>query len=195
MKKVLLMLTVCLVTSAYGQTKKTIDDTERALLNKFVDEASLILEGTLNGITDEEWTKLPGDGGWSVAQAFEHILIAWPRLLGQLNGVLKKPAVNEDNSDRDVHFIYQILDRGQTFQTPLPPETNGGMSKDEMMKQFKGYVNQFKAIANKSGVEFRSHFGGTPFGRGDAYQMMIFISGHSIRHANQMRETLKEIRN
>ncbi|MEO9473924.1 MAG: DinB family protein [Cyclobacteriaceae bacterium] len=184
-----------MATAVLGFAQKgTIGDYERELLLNNWSYATTQLKSTLEGITDAEWTQKPTDGGWSAAECMEHIVISMPRQVSQLKMTLDGTADNSKNLiANDGYVLMKILDRGKKFKTPLPPEM-GNLSPESMLKTYNETGQEFLKILMDEKAQFRNHFGKAPFGEVDAYQLMILIPGHVLRHLNQIEEILGDIR-
>ena len=194
MKKSILIF-LLMTTAMLGFSQKgTIGDYERELLLNSWNYATTQLKATLDDISDSEWTQKPANGGWSAAECMEHIVISMPRQVSQLKMTLNGTADNsKDLVANDGYVLMKILDRGKKFKTPLPPE-NGSLTRENMLKTYDETGQQFLEILMNEKAPFRNHFGKAPFGEVDAYQLMILIPGHVLRHLNQIEEVLGDIR-
>ncbi|MEP0368825.1 MAG: DinB family protein [Cyclobacteriaceae bacterium] len=192
-KPIFTFLLMTIVVLGFAQ-KGTIGDYERELLLNSWNYATTQLNSTLDGISDAEWTQKPANGGWSAAECMEHIVISMPKQVSQLKMTLDGSADDSKNLvANDGYVLMKIFDRGKKFKTPLPPEM-GNLSRESMLKTYNETGQQFLEILMNEKAEFRNHFGKAPFGEVDAYQLMILIPGHVLRHLNQIEEVLSEIR-
>ena len=193
MNKIILFLAILMSSNFVNAQTGTITEHERTFLleNWEVTKSELIT--SLEKVSEENWTKRPADGGWSVAECFEHIVIAMPAQMGGIRQSLKKAAnKTKDLSHLDGYLLSRMTNRGTAFPTPLPPR-EGDISKADLLKRFTELERQFLTMANNENASYRNHFGPSPFGEADAYQLLLLTSGHVLRHTFQIQEVLKEI--
>ncbi|MEQ9403415.1 MAG: DinB family protein [Cyclobacteriaceae bacterium] len=194
MKKLMFLCALVFIsTLTHGQNGK-ISSEERLLIKNSMTLATSQLVETLSKLSEDEWTRRPADGGWTVAECMEHIVMAMPRQLTQLEQTLAQPADNANDLKGNDAFVWmKILDRGVKFKTPLPPKS-GNLSKAELLKTYEETASRFLKMLDDKGAQWRNHFGQTPFGQADGYQLMILVPGHILRHHSQILEVLNDIR-
>ena len=193
------MISLCLALVLFlGYQQKAhaqgggITDDERTFLTDYMKSVKERMKTALDDISSEEWTKQRPDGGWSPAQIMEHINIGCRAQLAQIKGSLSRESGVKDLSKNDGLLLTLMVDRGQTFPTPLPPKSNGAKSKEELFSLFVELENEWLRMANDSKIEWRNYYGRTPFKiQADTYQLMLLLAGHAMRHTNQMIEVLK----
>ena len=174
---------------AWSQNGKISEDERLFLYNNWKVTTDLMNE-TINSISDEEWNRSAPDGGWTVAECFEHIILAMPR---QIEGIQKSLAKEtgefKDLRAKDGFLLSKITDRGVKVKTPLEPK-NGNMSKNEILEAYNNAGQDFLKILNDKKAQLRNHYGNSPYGEVDVYQLLIFIPGHVMRHLSQVKEIL-----
>ncbi len=189
---VILALTLCSMPTENSKKGK-ISEEELTFLNDFMDASINELTETLNKVGEEEWNVQPQDGGWSAAHCMEHMLLAEIALFGQIKAALAEPANNEMSTrQKDAWLITRIADRGVKVKTPLPPKGNG-KSKDQMLAELKAHRNEVKKFLKNRDLELRNHFGKSPYGPADCYQIFLVMAAHTLRHSAQINEVLNEI--
>ncbi|XOV94356.1 MAG: DinB family protein [Bacteroidota bacterium] len=187
-----LMIIILALAMYELKAQGTIDQTERSFITSYLqvtfEETKKILEST----DDNLWNYQPKDEGWTIGECMEHIVLAEKAVFMQVKAALKGEADQEKSlKRRDGLVISYAVDRGKKVITPLPPES---VSMDQM-----GYLEAFRLsrqeimsfLANES-LELRSHFGKSPFGEVDAYQLILIIAAHGQRHTAQMKEIIGE---
>ena len=88
-------------------------------------------------------------------------------------------------------FVGFIRDRYRKVQTgkPLQPQNSLGSVKgslEEFKSQRKAHIKYLKTTRD----ELRSHYFDFPFGKADAYQVILFMAGHGERHRAQIEEVM-----
>ena len=171
------------ITSAERETAiNYLTQTKGALL-KSVDDLS---ESQLNfKITSESW---------SIKQCVEHIALTETNLWEMIQDKLTAPADPSRRSEiklSDDEVFNKITDRSFKVKAPEPIQPSGKYAS------FKSSVEDFLARRDKhisyvrsTEDDLRNHFHTFPgaFGTIDAYQLIIFMAGHSKRHTLQIEE-------
>lgn len=166
-----------------------ISKEERAFLINYLQTTQTELLTAVNEISKSEWLAKPADGGWSPAECMAHILMAEQAVFKQVKKALANAAGTDDLKARDGWLLSKITDRGNKVKTPLPLVMKNS-SKSEMLIAFKASRKSiYDFLANKK-LPLRQHYGRSPYGKVDAYQLFIVIAGHSMRHTNQILEGL-----
>ena len=191
----LIISLVCLLTAfqtCYSQSGK-ISKEEREFITNFMTTTHDQLLATLENVDDRQWEANPITGGWSVAYCMEHIILAENAVFGQVKKALAEPAnKNQSTKAIDGWLLGKVTDRGVKVETPLPPKANG-KSKAEMIAEFQASRKVIADFIQNDKSALRNHFGKSPYGPADAYQLLIVISAHTMRHTNQMIEVLNTL--
>ena len=182
---IVLMTTI----SSYAQNGK-ISSAEREFLLNFLDITETDLTSTISTMTDEQWNFKPTPEAWSPAQVMAHVNSAETIVFADIKSVMEK-AEEEANKEKneDAWLIGKVTDRGIKVKTPLEndPEST---TKEITLKQFKDTRASIKEYLTDKKLALRSHYGKSPYGPADAYQMFLVIAAHSQRHHAQMQEVL-----
>ena len=150
------------------------------------------ITGVLDTIGEEAWTYKPEDGGWSIRECMEHIMLAEAGIFSEFQQVLKKAPQELDTKHLDAWLVSKVSDRGRKVITPLPM-VDSGRSKAEFISDINtSRENIFHFISDFSQIPFRNHFGTSPYGPADAYQLLLVLGAHAMRHHAQMVEVLEE---
>ena len=177
-----------------AQNGKITDD-ERKFIMDYLDVTQTNLIATINNLDEEKWSYRPSSGGWTVAECMKHILVAEEAVFGQLKNALKSEADNSMNlKNQDAWLISKISDRGVKVKTPLPP-TEGFKTKKEAIEALQNSRKEIIKFLKNKDLPLRNHFGRSPYGPADAYQLLIVIAAHSMRHNAQIDEILTELVN
>jgi uncharacterized protein YciI len=154
------------------------------------------LEEETKGLTPEQWNFKSAPDRWSVADVYEHLAASEDFLFGLITErVLKSPAAPEKKDAakqeaNDALVLKAIPDRTNRVQAPEPLRpTNRFGSSDETRKQFAERRRRTIEFVRNSTQDLRAHFMDSPVIPGmDAYQWFLFISAHTMRHTEQIRE-------
>lgn len=172
----------------HGQSGK-ISKEERAFLVNYLKVTQADLIAIVNNLSEAEWLAQAADGGWSPAACMEHIVQAEKAVFMQVKKALESPAGEEDLSLRDGWLLSKITDRGNKVQTPLPPSGKES-SKAKLLEAFEASRREIYSFLEDKKLPLRNHYGKSPYGKADAYQLLIVLAGHGMRHTNQILETV-----
>lgn len=185
---ILALLFALSFTTLMAQSGK-ISKEERVFLINYLQTTQAELVTTVSEMSESDWQAKPAEGGWSPAECMAHILMAEQAVFKQVKKALASPAGKEDLKARDGWLLSKITDRGTKVKTPLPLVMNNS-SKSEMLTAFNtSRKSIYDFLANKK-LPLRQHYGRSPYGKVDAYQLLVVIAGHGMRHTNQMLEGL-----
>ncbi|MBX2874569.1 MAG: DinB family protein [Saprospiraceae bacterium] len=162
---------------------------ERSFLLDYLEVTQQDLLKTLNDLNETEWLSTPANDGWSPAECMEHIVQAEKAVFMQVKKALNEPAGTDDLSARDGWLMCKITDRGNKVNTPLPP-SGKELSKTKLIEAFNASRTEIFAFLEDKKLPLRTHYGKSPYGKADAYQLLLVIAGHSMRHTNQILETI-----
>jgi hypothetical protein len=139
----------------------------------------------------------PAPDRWSIAQCLAHITAGEKLMMDLVTGeMLKTPAEAPSNLEipdqRYLQILAGVTNRSQKAQSPneiVPPDNPGVLP--ELIEAFKARRDQTIAFVENNSDDLHAHFREHPrFGRLDAYEWIVFASGHSERHYLQMKEVM-----
>jgi DinB superfamily len=170
-----------------------LDTATRKVLLDHLDQSSTDFHAALKGVTAEQWNYKPAPDVWSVAECAEHIVLTEDLLRDMVaNKVLATPASPERIAARklnDDKVTKMITDRSNKAKAPevLKP-THQFATPEAALKAFDEKRAKTIAFA-KSHDDLREHASAHPlFKELDAYQWLLYLSGHSMRHTAQILE-------
>ncbi|WP_299460665.1 DinB family protein [uncultured Microscilla sp.] len=174
--------------------KGTINTNEKAFLQNFLNVTETDLIKTILSIDKAIWNKQTNKDTWSMGQCMTHIIQAEKAILGQIKKTLKAPADNSTNlRHKDAWLISKIADRGRKVKTPLNNAPKA-LTQEESIAQLKQSRKTIKAFLANEDLPLRNHFGRSPYGKADAYQLFLVIVTHSMRHHAQMMEVMADLK-
>ena len=180
---------------ALNKTSKspTLNASEKALLLNFLNESNSALIHTIKSTDQALWHKKPSAQEWSMGQCLNHLLTAEQLLLGQVKKALEAPANNaQDLRSKDAWLISKVADRGVKVKTPLNNQPKS-INQAEGMALLKKSRKALQIFLANDALPLRNHFGKSPYGPADAYQVLLVLATHSHRHHQQMLEVLRSL--
>ena len=170
-----------------------LDSTARKTLLDHLNQSSSEFADSLKGLTSDQWNYKPGPEVWSVAECAEHIALSEDLLRGMVEKkVMAAPASPERVAERktaDDKVLKMITDRSFKAKAPevLRP-TRQFATPQAALQKFQQSREATVAFA-KSQDELREHAAPHPALKElDAYQWLLYLSGHTMRHTAQIRE-------
>lgn len=195
MKKVILPI-VLLAVLAFGVVKSTLTDAEREFAVKEMTESHDHFLNTLKGLNEVQLNFKATDSSWSIAECAEHIAISENMIFGMLQGTLANEADPSKRSEvkvTDEELIAMIEDRSHRVKTGEAFEPFGKYgSFEETVEEFKSKRKEHIKYVKSTQDDLRNRYQQLPFGIVDAYQILLFMSGHTERHIKQMEEVMDE---
>ena len=92
-------------------------------------------------------------------------------------------------SDDDVIGLIQNRDQKVKTRPDLVP-TNRFGSYDESLTEFKEKRKSNMKYVKSTEDDLRNRYFDFPFGKVDSYQIVLFMSGHTKRHTDQIKEVM-----
>lgn len=170
-----------------------LDQGSRKILLDHLNQSSSEFADSLKGLTSEQWNFKPSPDVWSVAECAEHIALSEDFIREMIEKKVlagqppSRPAAEQQALDGKV--LKMITDRSFKAKAPEPLQPTRQFSTPEAaLEKFR--ENREKTIAlAKSRDDLRDHAGPHPaFKELDAYQWLLYLSGHTMRHTAQLQE-------
>jgi hypothetical protein len=196
MKKLLLIPVFAFL--AFSVTEpKSLEKKERKFAKDFLKDTRSDIVKTVKGLSDAQLKFKAAPDRWSVEDCLKHIAAAEMGLRQMLDNNLKQAATPEKRSEvkvADEDLIKMIENRTQKAQAPeqLRPENTPFKSADEALTSFKDNRDKLIDFVKNTNEDLRNHLYELPFGKIDGYQMVLFISAHSNRHTQQIKEVMAD---
>lgn len=187
-----LLLTVACVSAV---TAGELDSAARKVLVDHLQQSSSEFRESIKGLTPAQWNYKPSPEVWSVAECAEHIALTEDFLRDMIeHKILTSPASADriaERKTRDGAVLKVITDRSFKAKAPEPisPKRQFG-SPDEALRKFDASRKKTLALA-KGRDDLREHAAPHPvpvLKELDAYQWLLYTSGHTMRHTAQIRE-------
>lgn len=171
---------------------------ERKFAAKYMASSMDQIFKSIKDLNEAQWSFTPADGGWSVAGACEHLLIAER---GFYNLVSQKIISDEANkavpekliTDEEVIKIISDRSPGSRVKTAPPFEPTGALnSPEDFMTKYKAARKRLMDYVKNTDADLKAYYWQSPAGKISAYQWLILASAHAERHFGQMKEVMAE---
>ena len=188
------MLLVLLLALAAPAQELSKEDLEKGVKH-LTGTRDVIVEATKN-FSDAQWNFKTAPERWSVAECLEHITVTEEFLFNVVSDDMKKPPAESSDpaAERvtDDKVLAMVTDRTQRFQAPEPvrPAGRWGTPQDTLKEFLQLRARTLDYLKTTPGL--RANVSDSPLGKLDAYQRLLFLSGHSERHFKQMQEVMAD---
>lgn len=196
MKKLLIMLPILFLFS-YSVKESGLSKKEKKVAVSYLEETRDDLIATVKGLSEDQFNFKPADNKWSVKECLQHIANSEGGLWQMCEGMIKAAPNPEKRSEikvTDEQVIKMISDRSYKANAPpeLLPAKSPYSTALDALNGFKSAREKLIKYVKTTKDDMRNHVSDTPIGAVDAYQMLLFIGGHSNRHTQQIAEVLAD---
>jgi DinB family protein len=155
----------------------------------------MFLDAT-KGLSEAQWNFKAAPDRWSIAECAEHIALSEGFIFGRItDGVMKTPLTPEKRSataGKDDKLVPMLQDRSYKAKAPeaIDP-TKKPMGHEESVKLFLDSRAKSEDFIKTTQEDLRDHIADHPvpaIGTMDAFQWVLFMSGHTRRHTLQILE-------
>ncbi|MBW2937633.1 DinB family protein [Aureisphaera sp. CAU 1614] len=193
MKKLIPIL--CITLMGFTTLQAQISKEERAAAIAEMTKTHDLLLTTIKGLSEEQLNFRSDVDSWSIAECVEHIAISENNLFGMAMGALETPADPSKRGDvkmTDEQLMAIIVDRSTKVKTSEAFEPSGKFgSFEETLNAFLEKRKSNMEFVSSTNADLRNHYAQLPFGTIDAYQALLFMSGHTERHILQIVEVME----
>jgi hypothetical protein len=167
---------------------------ERTKVVNWLEESRKEFLAAIDGVTAEQWKWKPAPERWSVGETAEHIVLAEAALFGNVQKAVASPAnpVWEEKTKGKTEFIVQVMaPRLGKATAPEPIVPTGKMTQAEVRETFEKQRAEIVKFATGTEVALKEHTAEHPFpifGTLNAYQWLIYVPLHTMRHDKQIAE-------
>jgi uncharacterized damage-inducible protein DinB len=185
---------LALITAPLLASDAALTPEERAHAIQLLQDSQKEFLALVDGLSDAQWTYKPAPDRWSVGETAEHIVLAE----GYLFGSFQKAVASPPNPDWETktrgktEFIEKVMvDRSHKAQAPEAIQPHAQISREEVIQRYKEMRAKELKIAEETEVALKEHTADHPFpifGTLNAYQWLIYIPLHNMRHDQQIAE-------
>ncbi len=175
----------------------TLTPDERARAIKMLLDSQKEFLSYVEKLTDEQWNARPIPFKWTAGETAEHIALSEGLLFGAMERALAAP-LNPDwetkSAGKEKILDNLLAARQGKAQAPEPIQPlKRKMSRTEIMTMYKeGRAKTLKFIETTD-LPMKAHTLDHPFavfGTLNAYQWLLYIPAHNLRHNKQIAEVL-----
>jgi hypothetical protein len=167
---------------------------ERVHAIQLLEDSQKEFLGLVGGLTDAQWTFKPAPYRWSVGETAEHIVLAEASLFASLQRAMDSPP-NPDweaKTRGKTEFLEKVMvDRTHKATAPEAIQPHAKISRDEVIQRYKEQRARAIKLIEETQVALKEHTVDHPspvFGTLNAYQWLIYIPLHNMRHNQQIAE-------
>ena len=191
----LMLMSLFIYGTAQAQTP--MNKEERTALVKYLNETSDYMTKTLKGLSDEQLAFKPNAESWSIDECLRHLAISeasiWGAFIESALATDPDPSKRSEVKATDEQVMAGIESRDQKVKTFAPFEPQNKVEDFKtVLKEFKTLRAEHIKWAKKTNEDLRNRYATTPIGVMDAYQAILFMSGHVKRHTDQMKEVMAD---
>lgn len=195
MKLALLMLPFAVLHAASNDPKLTAED--RAKVIRYLDQSEKQFAELIADVNAEQWRWSPGPGKWSIGDCAEHIVLAEGLLFASVQKAIASPA-NPDWAEQTkgkTEFLERIMpNRTGKAVAPESIVPSSKWTKEETIARFKEARARTRKFTETTQIALAEHTLEHPFPvfkTLNAYQWLIYIPLHHIRHNGQLGDVKK----
>jgi len=196
MKLATISLTLVLAAAAgpVRAADASITKDERQKIVDLLNESKAEFLAAVTNLSDEQWKWKPAPNRWSVGECAEHIVLSEGALFGKAQEALKNPADPdwETKTKGKTEFILDVMAaRKGRAQAPEEIQPAGKMSRAEIMAKFAEVRGRTLKTVQTVDVPLKEHLAPHPFpifNPLNAYQWLLYIPLHNMRHDKQIEE-------
>lgn len=192
--KSILLVQMLLLFGLAAQSQPLTKSEKSTAINYLKQSQSEVLIA-VKGLSEDQLNYIPDEGVWSIAETMEHIAIAEKNIFGIVEMTLKTepdPSKRSEVLMSDEQLLAIISSRDQKVKTkPEFEPTNSFGSFQGSLDTFNAQRKSNIMFVKKTKEDLRNRYFDFPFGKVDAYQVILFMSGHTQRHMKQIVEVIK----
>lgn len=193
MKSVLVLLILAFAGPLHA-SDAALTPAERAHAIQLLEDSQKEFLALVDGLTDSQWSYKPGPDRWSVGETAEHIMLADDRLFAGVQAALALPPNPdwETKTRGKTEFLEKVMvDRSHKAQAPEAIQPQSKLSRDEVIQRYKEGRARATKFIEETQAPLKEYTADHPFpvfGTLNAYQWLIYIPLHNMRHDQQIAE-------
>lgn len=167
---------------------------ERDRVVTLLRESSDALLSIVEPLTDAQWSFRDGPERWSVGEVVEHLAVAEQSLFGRVEAALAA-SVNPDwktaTAGKTERLERLLLDRSDVREAPPGSRPTGTALRAEVLRQYRNTRAVTLSFAAETQAPLDQHTQDHVrpiYGTLSAYQWLLFIPLHNLRHNQQIAE-------
>ncbi|WP_420582038.1 DinB family protein [Reichenbachiella sp.] len=190
-----ILLVQILLLTGLSTLAQSLTKAEKSTAINHLKQSQSELLIAVKDLSEDQLNYMPDEGVWSIAQTMEHIAISEKNIFGLVEMTLKTdpdPSKRSEVLMTDEQLLAMITSREQKVKTrPEFEPTNSFGTFQSSLDAFNAQRKSNIAFVKKTKEDLRNRYFDFPFGKVDAYQVILFMSGHSQRHMKQIVEVIQ----
>ncbi len=187
-------LMLCFSAALLPAADPNITAQERTQLVQLLKDSQKEFVQAVSNLSDDQWKWKPAPERWSVGECAEHIVLSEAALFSKAQGALKNPADPdwERKTAGKTEILLQVMAQRKGKATaPEEIVPSGKMPRAEIMATFaEGRARTLKFV-EETQLPLKEHLIEHPFpifNPLNAYQWVLYIPLHNMRHDKQIEE-------
>ncbi len=174
------------------EARMTAED--RAKVVKLLHESEKEFFEMIENLSEAQWKYKPAPERWSVAEVAEHIILAEKLLFASVEKALAAPPNPEwqTKTAGKTEFLERVMvSRDRRAQAPEQIQPQGKWTLAETLSRFKEVRARTLKFTEQTDLPLKAHTLDHPFpvfSTLNAYQWLIYIPLHHLRHNQQIAE-------
>jgi ASC-1-like (ASCH) protein len=195
MKKAVLFFAVLIFSSSGLSAQYGMTDQERNFAVKHLTDTRNGLMEVVKALSLPQMNFKLNTESWSVAECLRHITLSeqniWVGLITIGLAMDSDPSKRAEVQITDGILLDMIESRKEKVKTfaSFEPE-NKPEPINEVLKEFNSLRKDHILFMKESDDNLRNRYADVPMGRVDLYQSILFMSGHTRRHTDQIKEVI-----
>ncbi len=190
--KAIILPILMLVLVSFTVSDAKLTKAERAFAIAEMTKTHDHLLSAIEGLSEAQLNFKSSPESWSIKECVEHIALSENIIFGMQQGTLEvapDPSKRSEIKMTDEQILAMITDRSNKVKTKTPFEPTGKFgSHENTLKEFTTKRAEHIAYVKNTEDDLRNHYAEFPFGTIDAFQTLLFLSGHTERHVLQIEE-------
>ncbi|MBK7600053.1 MAG: DinB family protein [Acidobacteria bacterium] len=202
-KLLTLLITAVLVASisssamaqgAQGAQEAKMSTEDRAKVIRLLNESNKQTLASIEGLSNEQLHFKAAPEKWSVLEVAEHIMMAEGLLFSQVEAAIAaKPNPDwQEKTKGKTEFLEKVMvSRDRKASAPESIVPSGKLTRDEVISGIKAARAKTLKFAETTDLPLKAHTAEHPFpvfNTLNAYQWLIYVPLHNIRHNQQIEE-------
>lgn len=182
------------LAAAAADVTPALTSEERQKLFDYLRSSEEKFLALIEGVDEEAWSWKPAPERWSVGECAEHIVRTERALFDTARRALAAPENPEwaEKTKQKSDFIERVMpDRTGRAQAPQEVRPTDGLSRAQVMDVFRTTREELAKLLEEQSLPLKSHTEEHPFpvfGTLNAYQWILYVPLHTIRHSKQIEE-------
>lgn len=191
-----ILLGLLVITGMAGTLKdSTLSQQERKFCITNLKESRNEIIKSVKVLSPAQLNFRPAADKWTITECLYHIAITETAFDNMLQTAMKQPARPEKRSTikiSDAELMQIATDRTHALKAPeaLLPAKATWASPAEALEAFRSARSEHVKYIKNTTEDLRNHVTELALGPVDCYQLILFMTGHSNRHLQQIREII-----